>query len=136
MDKAEAIEFLRTNHRCVLATLRADGAPQLSPVVHAVDKQGRVMISTREPSMKVRNLRRDPRAWLCGVSDGFFGKWAQAEGPVEIVDLPEAMPLLEEGYRSIAGEHPDWADFRAAMERERRVCLRITIDRAGPTVAG
>jgi PPOX class probable F420-dependent enzyme len=136
MEPSDAAAFLRDHHRSVLATLRADGAPQLSPVVHAVDAEGRVMISTREPAMKVRNLRRTPRAWLCGLNDGFFGKWVQAEGDVEIVPLPEAMPLLEEVYRAVAGEHPDWDDFRAAMEKERRVVLRITIDRAGPTVSG
>jgi PPOX class probable F420-dependent enzyme len=136
MEPSDAAAYLRDNHRSVLATLRADGGPQLSPVVHAVDAEGRVMISTREPAMKVRNLRRTPRAWLCGLPDGFFGKWIQAEGDVEIVPLPEAMPLLEDVYRAVAGEHPDWDDFRAAMEKERRVVLRITIDRAGPSVSG
>lgn len=136
MEIAEVIEILRANHRSVLATQKADGTPQMSPVVHAVDDEGRVLISTREPAMKVRHLRVRPRAWLCGLPDGFFGKWVQAEGPVEIVSLPEAMPVLEELYRSIAGEHEDWEDYRVAMERERRVVLRITIDRAGPTISG
>jgi PPOX class probable F420-dependent enzyme len=136
MDVSAAIEFLRSNHRVVLATLRADGGPQMSPVVQAVDDEGRVMISTREASVKVRNLRRNGRAWLCGLNDGFFGAWVQAEGPAEIVSLPEAMPLLVDYYRSVAGEHPDWDDYRAAMEREGRCVIRITVDRAGPNVSG
>jgi PPOX class probable F420-dependent enzyme len=136
VDLTEAVALARTNHHSVLATRRADGSPQMSPIVHGVDDAGRIMISTREPAMKVRNLRRDPRAALCVLPDGFFGGWAQLGGTCEIVDLPEAMPLLEEVYRQVAGEHPDWADFRQAMERDRRVILRITPDQAGPTASG
>ncbi len=86
--------------------------------------------------MKVKNLRRDPCASLCVINDGFFGEWCQVEGPAEIVSLPEAMDLLVDYYRRLSGEHPDWDDYRAAMERERRVIVRVTIERAGPTVSG
>ena len=86
--------------------------------------------------MKVKNLRREPRAWLCVMNDGFFGAWSQVEGPAEIVDLPAAMDDLIEYYRRAAGEHPDWDDYRSAMQRERRVIIRVGIERAGPTVAG
>lgn len=119
-----------------MLTWRKDGSPQLSPVVHAVDDAGRLTVSTREPAMKVRNLARDPRAALCVLNDGFFGKWVQLTGTAEIVRLPEAMPVLEETYRQVAGEHPDWDEYRAAMERDRRVIVRITIDHAGPDVSG
>lgn len=102
----------------------------------AVDNDGRVLISTRETAVKTRNLRRDPRASLCVISDGFFGDWVQADGTVEIVSLPGAMDLLVGYYRLVAGEHPDWDDYRAAMERDRRVILRMTITRAGPDVSG
>ena len=73
---------------------------------------------------------------LCVVNDGFFGEWIQVEGRAEIVSLPEAMDGLIEYYRRISGEHPDWDDYRAAMERDRRVLVRVTIERAGPDVAG
>ena len=136
MDLSAAVALARTHHQSVLATTRADGAPQLSPVVHGVDPEGRLLVSTREPSMKVRNLRRTPRASFCILPDGFFGEWAQLEGPCEVVDLPEAMPLLELVYRQVSGEHPDWDDFRRAMEEQRRVVLRVTPDRGGPTAAG
>jgi PPOX class probable F420-dependent enzyme len=135
MDRTEALEFIRHNHRGVLATTRADGEPQLSPVAAAVDDDA-VVVSTRETAVKTRNLRRRPRASLVVLSDGFFGAWVQVEGPVEIVSLPEAMDGLVAYYRSISGEHPDWDDYRAAMERERRVLLRLTVARAGPTVSG
>jgi PPOX class probable F420-dependent enzyme len=132
----EAREFLRDNHRAVLATFRADGRPQLSPVLAAVDDEARVLISTRETAMKTKNLRRDPRASLCVFTTRFFGGWAQVEGQAEIVSLPEAMDVLIDYYRRSAGEHDNWDEYRAAMERERRVVVRFAIERAGPTVEG
>jgi PPOX class probable F420-dependent enzyme len=86
--------------------------------------------------MKVKNLRRDPRLSLCLLNRGFFGDWGQVEGTAEIVEQPAALPLLVEYYRRISGEHPDWDDYRAAMQREQRVLVRFDIERAGPTVQG
>ena len=136
MDPQQVREFLRAHHRAVLATTRADGRPQLSPVTATVDDQGRILVSTRETAVKARNLARDPRASLCLLTDGFFGEWMQAEGTAEIVHLPEAMDLLVDYYRRISGEHPDWDDYRSAMRRDRRVMVRITISRAGPDTSG
>ena len=136
MDAGQLREFLRANHRAVLATTRADGRPQLSPVLVVAAPDGRLWISTRETAMKTRNVRRDPRVSICAISDGFFGDWAQADGTAEVVSLPEAMDLLVEYYRAASGEHPDWADYRAAMERERRVVLVVDVERVGPTVSG
>jgi PPOX class probable F420-dependent enzyme len=136
MQPDEAREFIATNHRAVLATRRQDGQPQLSPVTCGVDPEGRVVVSTRETAIKTKNLRRDPHASLCVFSDGFFGRWVQVEGRAEVVPLPEAMEPLVDYYRLISGEHPDWDDYRTAMIRERRVIVRITIDRAGPDISG
>ena len=136
MDPGQAADFLRAHHRAVLATSRADGRPQLSPVLCVADDEGRVLISTRETAVKTANLRRDPRASLCVFTDGFFGEWVQAEGDAEVISLPSAMDLLIDYYRRVAGEHSDWADYRAAMVRDRRVIVRITLTRAGPDVSG
>ena len=136
MDPARALEFLHAHHRAVLGTFRADGLPQLSPVLAAADGTGRVLISTREAAAKTRNLRRDPRASLCVISDGFFGDWVQLDGTAEVISLPDAMELLVGYYRLVAGEHPDWDDSRAARERDRRVILRLSITRAGPDYSG
>ena len=136
MDLDLARGFLRAHHRAVLATFRKDGRPQLSPILCAVDEKGRVLISSRETAIKTRNLRRDPRASLCVMTDGFFGDWVQVEGETEVISLPDAMELLVEYYRLIAGEHSDWDDYRAAMEHERRVILRVTMTRAGPDISG
>jgi PPOX class probable F420-dependent enzyme len=136
VDPQRVRDFARTHHRAVLATTRADGRPQLSPVTVGVDEDGRLVISTRQAAMKARNLAREPHASVCLLNDGFFGEWLQAEGPAEIVRLPEAMDLLVDYYRQTAGEHPDWDDYRDAMRREQRVLIRITITRAGPEASG
>ena len=80
---------------------------------------------------KLVGMRRDPRLAICGLNDGFYGDWVQVEGTAEIIELPEAMDLLVEYYRRASGEHPDWDDYRAAMERDQRVIVRLTIERAG-----
>ena len=136
MDTGRAADFLRAHHRAVLATSRSDGMPQLSPVTCTVDDEGRVLISTRETAVKTKNLRRRPQASLCVFTDTFFGEWVQVEGDVELISLPDAMDLLVEYYRRVSGEHPDWDDYRAAMIRDQRVIVRITITRAGPDVSG
>jgi PPOX class probable F420-dependent enzyme len=136
MDLERAREFMRAHHRAVLATVRSDGLPQLSPVTVGVDAAGRVMISTRETAIKTKNLERDPHASLCVMNDRFFGDWIQAEGTAEIIHLPEAMELLVDYYRGIAGEHQDWDDYRRAMTSEKRVIVAITLSRAGPDRSG
>ena len=135
MDLDRARHFLSVHHGAVLVTLRRDGRPQTSVVTSGVDEAGRVVVSTRETAVKTRNLRRDPRASLC-VVQADFGEWIQVDGRAEIVSLPDAMEGLVDYYRRVAGEHPDWDDYRAAMERDRRVLLRIEIERAGPDRAG
>jgi PPOX class probable F420-dependent enzyme len=136
MEIDEATEYVRRNHHAVLATIKQDGSPQLSPVTVGVDDDGRVIISTRQTAYKVRHVRRNPRVWLCVFPDGFYGRWVQLEGTAEIVELPAAMDGLIRYYRDISGEHPDWDDYRAAMEREQRLLLRIAVTKAGPTVSG
>jgi PPOX class probable F420-dependent enzyme len=136
MDVDEARAFLRANHRAVLGTYFTDGRVQLSPVTVGVDAAGHAVVSTRETAVKVRNLRRDPRATLCVMNDGFYGRWVLIEGEATVVSLPEAMEALVTYYRDISGEHPDWDDYRAAMVRDRRVVVRIAMDRVGPTHHG
>jgi PPOX class probable F420-dependent enzyme len=136
MDLDHARDFIRANHRAVLATARRDGAPQLSPIVCTVDAGGAVVISSRETAIKVKNLRRDPHASLCAIEDSFFGGWVQVDGSAEVISLPGAMDGLVEYYRDVSGEHPSWDEYRDAMEREQRVLIRISLERAGPTTSG
>ena len=136
MQITEAQTFLREHHQAILATRRRNGELQLSPVTVGVDEAGCAIVSSREAAYKTRNLRRDPRASLCVFVDDFYGPWVQVDGTAEVVALPAAMELLVDYYRRIAGEHPDWADYRRAMERERRVLIRITMEQAGPDRKG
>jgi PPOX class probable F420-dependent enzyme len=135
MDLEDARAFMRQNHRAVLATRRRDGIQQ-SPVLVAVDDEGRAIISSRETAIKVENLRRDPWAQVCVFMDRFFGPWIYAEGRAEIVSLPEAMDPLIDYYKRFPGENPDWDDYRERMRREQRVLIRVTLDRAGPNRQG
>src|SRR3954453_20365676 len=136
MDIPEALEFVRRHHHAVLATTRADGTPQLSPVAAAVDADGRVVVSSREAAVKTRNLRRDPRAFVCVFTDRFFGGWVQVNGTTEVLSLPVALEPLVEYSRSVAGQPSDWDECRAGMRSEHRVLLRIPPVAAGPTRRG
>ena len=130
MEIERAKAFVRDHHRAVLVTRRADGGLQTSPVSAGLDAGGRVIISSSEVTAKVRNLRRDPHATLCVMNDGFFGAWVGLEGTVDIVSMPEALEALVDYYRRLAGEHPDWEDYRTAMARDRRCLIRIRVERA------
>jgi PPOX class probable F420-dependent enzyme len=118
----------------VLATIKADGRPQLSPVQPYYDRAaGVISVSTAHGLAKTANLRRDPRASLSVVSaDG--RSWATAEGTVTLVgpgadpDGPEVRALVDY-YRAAAGEHPDWAEYRAVMVADRRVLIRMTVEK-------
>jgi PPOX class probable F420-dependent enzyme len=132
MDLAAARTFLGDHSRSILATRRHDGTPQMSPVAHSLDDDGRVVISSRETAYKVRNIRRDPHASLCALADEWYGQWIQVDGAAEIVSLPDAMDILVAYYRRLQGEHPDWDEYREAMVRDQRCIIRLTIERAGP----
>ena len=137
MEITEVVEFVRRNHRGVLAVTRADGKPQMSPVTGSVNRDGLVVVSSRETAYKVRSVRARPYAAYCGFADQFFGQpWVQVEGPAQVISLPDAMEQLVDYYRSVSGEHPDWDDYRAAMERDQRVLIAITPERVGPSVQG
>ena len=136
MTPQEAVDIIRTQHHAVLATTRSDGGVQLSPVAVGVDGDT-LVVSTRETAMKAHNLARRPYAAVCVFPDTFWGgQWVQVEGPVVVEHLPEAMEGLVRYYRSVSGEHPDWDEYRQAMASERRVLVRITPERAGPTRQG
>ena len=131
MDLDAARDFVRSSHHAVIATRAGDRVHQ-APVLVTVDGDGRFVVSTPGTSYKAKNLRTDPRVSLCVMNDRFFGDWIYIEGEAEVVALPEAMEPLVEYYRSISGEHEDWDDYRAAMERDQRVLVRLTPHRVGP----
>jgi PPOX class probable F420-dependent enzyme len=128
LSRQDKQDFVRRNHRAVLVTRRADGRLQTSPIVCGLHDDGRVAISVTEGRAKTKNIRRDPRATLCVMNDAFFGEWVQIDGSAEVVPTADAIGGLVALYRQISGEHPDWDDYRAAMVRDRRVLLLISID--------
>ncbi|GGO66858.1 PPOX class F420-dependent oxidoreductase [Nonomuraea cavernae] len=136
VDLPDLLEFLRPRHRGLLATARQDGRPQLSPVSCGVDDHGRIVVSTYPARAKTRNARRDERASICVLSDDWDGPYVQVDGRAEVLDMPAALDALVDYYRSIAGEHPDWDEYRAAMRRQDKSLIRIHIDRWGPIATG
>jgi PPOX class probable F420-dependent enzyme len=136
VSREQLLAFLRTRHRALLMTSKSDGRPQLSPVSAGIDGEGRVVVATYPQRAKVANARRDPQVSLCFLSDDWDGPWVQVEGTAEVLEPPDALEAFVDYYRSIAGEHPDWEDYRAAMVRQGKVLLRITIEGWGPIATG
>jgi len=136
VDRDALLEFLRPRHRAVLLTRRAGGGPQLSPVTFGVDVEGRIVVSTYPQRAKVANARRDPAVSLCVLSDDWDGPWVQVDGQAEVLDLPEALEPLVEYFRVISGEHPDWDEYRAAMVKQGKSLLRVTVTGWGPVATG
>jgi PPOX class probable F420-dependent enzyme len=130
MDIDEAVAAARANRQGVLTTIKKDGRPQLSNVLHGVDDAGVLRVSTTADRAKYANLRRTPWAAV-HVNGSDFWSYAVIEGDVTLSDVAAdphdaAVDELVELYRSLSGEHDDWDDYRASMVTDRRVVVRIT----------
>ncbi|MGH3756516.1 PPOX class F420-dependent oxidoreductase [Actinophytocola sp.] len=136
VDAASLADFIRPRHHAILVTTKADGGPQLSPVTCGMDTEGRIVISTYPSRAKAVNARRDPQVSVCVLSDDWDGAWVQVDGTAEVLDLPDALEPLVEYFRVISGEHPDWDEYRAAMRRQGKSLIRVTITRWGPIATG
>jgi PPOX class probable F420-dependent enzyme len=129
MEIADALDFAAATKRGVLATHKRDGRPQLSNITHAV-VDGTIRVSITADRAKYVNLRRDPRASLYVTRDDFWA-YVVIEGDVELTPVAAephdaTVDALVELYRSVAGEHPDWDDYRRVMVNDRRVMLTLT----------
>jgi PPOX class probable F420-dependent enzyme len=133
---AELLDFVRPRHHLLLSTTRRDGRPQISPVAGGVDPEGRIVISTYPDRAKTRNAVRDPRATVLVLSDDWDGPWVQVDGDAEVLHMPEAADGLVDYFRCIAGEHPDWDEYREAMRIQDKSLIRITPTRWGPIATG
>jgi PPOX class probable F420-dependent enzyme len=136
VERDELLAFIRPRHRATLVTTRNDGRPQLSLVTCGVDDAGRIVISTYPERAKVSNLRRRPQTSVCIQSDEWNGPYVQVDGEAEVIDLPDSVEPLVEYFRCIAGEHPDWDEYRAAMVKQGKSLIRITPSRWGPIATG
>ncbi|HEU4512309.1 MAG TPA: PPOX class F420-dependent oxidoreductase [Nocardioidaceae bacterium] len=130
------LEFLGPRHKGTLVTHRRDGRPQMSPVACGVDADGRIVVSTYPERAKAVNLRRDPRVSILVHSDDWDDPYVQVDGTAEVLDMPDALEPLVEYYRCIAGEHPDWDEYRDAMRKQDKSLIRITIEDWGPVATG
>ena len=136
VDRDGLLDFVRPRHRMVLVTQRRDGGPQLSPVTGGVDADGRIVVATYPERAKTANARRNPATTVLVLSDEWDGPWVQVDGAAEVLDVPDAVEPLVEYFRSIAGEHDDWDEYREAMVRQGKSLLRITPERWGPVATG
>lgn len=136
VDLPELLDFIRPRHRLLLATRRQDGRPQMSPVAGGVDGQGRVVISTYPTRAKTRNAQHHREVSVLVLSDDFNGPWVQVDGAAEVLHMPQAADALVDYYRCIAGEHPDWEEYLAAMRLQDKSLIRVTPTRWGPIATG
>jgi PPOX class probable F420-dependent enzyme len=137
VTRDELLDFVRARHHGIVITTRQDGRPQASPVTCGVDEQGRIAIATYPERAKTRNARRDPgHVSVLFLSDDFGGPWVQVDGTAEVLDVPEAVEPLVGYFRSISGEHPDWAEYRGAMVAQGKSLLRVTPVSWGPIATG
>jgi len=135
MTHDEALAFVRRNHKAVLATIKRDGRPQMSHISYLLDDDGRIKISVTRDRAKTRNLQRDPRATLSIVADA-WSDYLVVEGTCDVVE-ENVLPELRRVYERIRGEaHPNWDEFDAAMVRDGRVLLSISVDRLYPLDRG
>ena len=136
VDLDGLLDFVRPRHQMVVITTRTDGRPQASPVTGGVDGSGRIVISTYPERAKTANARRNPRVSVLVLSDDFGDAWVQVDGDCEVIDAPESVEPLVEYFRCIAGEHPDWGEYRKAMLDQGKSILRITPTRWSPVATG
>ena len=136
VSREELLDFVRPRHHFVLITRRSDGSPQVSPVAGGVDDEGRLVISTYPERAKTNNARRDPQVIVLVLSDDWDDAWVQVDGTCEVIDAPDSVEPLVDYFRAIAGEHPDWDEYRQAMLDQGKSLLRITPTRWGPVATG
>jgi PPOX class probable F420-dependent enzyme len=133
---AALLEFVTPRHRMVLTTFRADRSLQSSPVTGGLDAEGRLVIASYPQRAKAANIRRTGRASVVVLSDEFNGPYVQIDGDAEVIGLPEAVEPLVDYFRAIAGEHPDWDDYRRAMVDQGKCLIRVTPRTWGPVATG
>ena len=133
----EVQKFLIENHNAVLVARKRNGLPQITLVTAGVDGAGRVVISARKKTFKVKNISRDPQVSLLVMGEDFHGSnYYQIDGRGEVIALPESMDLLMDAYRRRLGDQMDPEATRKKITDEDRVVIRVEIDAVGPQSRG
>ena len=132
MTRDEALDYVRRNSRCILATIRRNGRPQLSPVDYTLDDDGLIKIQVTDLVAKTKNARRDPRVSLSVLGDD-WGEYVVVEGTAGFIDGDDRLAALRYVYERIGGKpHPDWEEFFRAMVAEQQVVMTVSVDRLYP----
>ena len=139
MDLTEALTFIQARTQGVLATLRANGRPQLSNILYVPGDEGMLRISVTDDRAKTKNLRRDPRASLYVPGDTFW-QYVVIEAEAELTPVAAdphdaTVDALVDYYKAGNGEHPDWEDYRATMVADKRLLVVLQPERAYGLVA-
>lgn len=133
MEVAEAQEFLKDKHHGVLVARKRDGSLQMTLVSPVIGADGKVTITARESTYKVKNIRRNPQVSLLVFGEQFNGSnYIQIDGKAEVIAHPEAMDIVLDWHRQIRGEPASWDDIRRKTLAEGRIAIRLTIEKVGP----
>jgi PPOX class probable F420-dependent enzyme len=140
MELADALELARGRRQGAVLTIGRQGRPQISNVLYVMDDEGAARISTTAGTVKVRNLRRDPRCSLYVPGDHFF-QYVVLDGTAELSAVAasptdDVVEMLVRYYRTVSGEHPDWDEYRAAMVRDQRLVVTLRPEHAYGMLGG
>jgi PPOX class probable F420-dependent enzyme len=136
VELPELLGFVRRRHHMLLTTFRSDGTLQCSPVTGGLDAEGRIVIASYPQRAKSVNIARRPHASVVVLSNEFNGPYVQIDGDAEMISLPDAVEPLVDYYRAIAGEHPDWDEYRQAMIDQAKCLIRVIPSRWSPIATG
>ncbi len=137
MEIADAQKFLQDNHHGVLVTRKKDRSLQMTLVSPVIDDEGKVIITSRESTYKVKNIKRDPQISLLIYGDQFNGSnYIQIDGRAEVITHPKAMDIVLYWHRQIRGESANWDEVREKTKAEGRIAMRVTIEKVGPQRKG
>jgi PPOX class probable F420-dependent enzyme len=133
MEIAQAQEFLKNHHHGVLVARKKEGSLQMTLVSPVLGSDGKIIITARDTTYKVKNIRRNPQVSLLVYGDRFHGsEYIQIDGTAEVVCHPEAMPIVLDWHRQIRGDPDNWDTIRKKTLAEGRIAIRLTIEKVGP----
>ena len=137
MDISEAKGFLKGKEHGVLVARKKDGSLQMTLVSPVIGANGDLIITSRETTYKVKNIKRNPQISLLVFGEKFNGSnYIQVDGKAEIIPQPQAMDIILDWHRQIRGEPENWDDIKKKTIAERRIAMRINIDKVGPQRRG
>jgi PPOX class probable F420-dependent enzyme len=133
MEISEALEFLKNNHRGCLVTRKKDGSLQMTLVSPVLGTDDNLIITARDTTYKVKNIKRNPQISLLVYGEKFNGSnYIQIDGKAEVIAHPQAMDIVLDWHRKIRGEPKSWQEIREKTLAENRIAIRVAIDKVGP----